>query len=295
MIEAKGFLRYLLSKQTVDDRALNKDVLAALRTNLPAGPVSVVEIGAGIGTMLLRMLRWNLITEGSYTLVDELEENIQFGLAYLPEWATQSGFNAVEIEPNTWKIKDNGHSVTVKFVHADVFEYLSRQPAPADLLVAHAFLDLMPLPARLPDLLSLTKDLAWLTINFDGVSSLLPEIDPELDRKIERLYHQTMDIRASGGDSQIGRKLFGYLAEADAEILAAGASDWVVHPHGGSYPADEAYFLEFILGFYRESLSQHPELDVSTFTQWLQTRRDQIMRGELVYIAHQFDFLVKRD
>lgn len=294
MIEAEGFPRYLLSKQSVDDRALNKDVLTSLRTNLPAGPVSVVEIGAGIGTMLLRMLRWNVITEGSYTLVDELEENIQFGLAYLPEWAAENGFTAEQLEPNGWLIKDLTHSVTARFVQADVFEYLSFRPTPADLLVAHAFLDLMPLPVRLPDLLSLTKELAWLTINFDGVSSLLPEIDPALDRNIERLYHQTMDERPSGGDSQTGQKLFGFLPETGAEILAAGASDWVVHPLKGSYPADEAYFLTFVLDFYRESLSQHPELDASDFKQWLQTRHDQIESGQLVFIAHQFDFLVKR-
>ena len=292
---AEGFPRYLLSKQSIDDRALNKDVAAALRAKLPNGPLSVVEIGAGIGTMLLRMLRWDLIAEARYILVDEMEENIRFGLTYLPEWAVENGFTAEQVDPTTWMIKDSSHSVTARFVHADVFEYLSRRPAPADLLVAHAFLDLMPLPERLPDLLSLTKDLAWLTLNFDGVSTLLPEIDPALDRKIERLYHQTMDERPGGGSSQTGRKLFGFLVEAGAEILSAGASDWIVLPHGGGYLADEDYFLKFILGFYRGSLSGHPELDDSTFKQWLQTRHDQIDAGQMMYLAHQFDFLVKPD
>lgn len=51
-----SFPRYLLAKQTVDDRALNKDVFAALNANLPAAPLSIVEIGAGIGTMLRRLV-----------------------------------------------------------------------------------------------------------------------------------------------------------------------------------------------------------------------------------------------
>jgi hypothetical protein len=115
----------------------------------------------------------------------------------------------------------------------------------------------------------------------------------DLDAKIERLYHQTMDKRPTGGDSQAGRHLFGHLRSAGAEILAAGASDWVVHALDGQYLADEAYFLNFILHFFESSLSAHPELDKKAFRVWLAERRKQIERGELVYIAHQMDFLAR--
>ena len=76
-------------------------------------------------------------------------------------------------------------------------------------------------------------------------------------------------------------------------MLAAGASDWVVHAVSGKYPADEEYFLNFILHFFEESLTGHAELDAAAFANWLQKRRAQIERGELVYIAHQMDFLAK--
>ena len=145
----------------------------------------------------------------------------------------------------------------------------------------------------MPKLFSLTKNLAWLTVNFDGVTSLEPVIDPELDAKIERLYHETMDTRPSGGDSLSGRHLFGHLKQVGAQIEAAGSSDWVVYPVDGQYPAEEAYFLQFILHFFEESLGNHPELDKSAFANWLQKRREQVERGELVYIAHQMDFLVR--
>ena len=74
---------------------------------------------------------------------------------------------------------------------------------------------------------------------------------------------------------------------------AAGASDWVVHSINGKYPADEKYFLFFILHFFEESLTGHKELDGNAFADWLSKRRAQIERGELVYIAHQMDFLAK--
>jgi hypothetical protein len=83
------------------------------------------------------------------------------------------------------------------------------------------------------------------------------------------------------------------LRKAGAEVLAAGASDWVVHAVGGKYVEDEAYFLHFILHFFEESLTGHAELDATAFANWVQKRRAQIERGELVYIAHQMDFLAK--
>jgi hypothetical protein len=102
-----------------------------------------------------------------------------------------------------------------------------------------------------------------------------------------------MDNCPTGGDSQAGRHLFGHLRAVGAEILAAGASDWVVHAQSGKYPADEAYFLNFILHFFESSLSGHPELDEKVLQDWLVERRKQIERGELVYIAHQMDFLAR--
>lgn len=288
-----SFPRYLLSKQNVDDRALNKDVLAALKASLPAKPLTITEVGGGIGTMPARLLRWQVISRVEYTLVDEMTENIEFARAWLPEWAGENELEVEESGANELRIFDAGRDLRVRLVQADVFEFVEQKPDPADLLIAHAFLDLLPMPESLPKLLALTKNLAWLTVNFDGVTALEPAIEPELDAKIERLYHESMDSRPGGGDSQSGRHLFGHLEQAGAEIASAGASDWVVHPLNGRYPADEAYFLQFILHFFEESLGNHPELDPAVFADWLEKRRAQVDDGELVYIAHQMDFLCK--
>jgi hypothetical protein len=80
---------------------------------------------------------------------------------------------------------------------------------------------------------------------------------------------------------------------AGAHILAAGPSDWVVYANDGKYPGDEAYFLYFILHFFEESLTGQPTLDAAAFANWLARRRAQIENGELVYIAHQMDFLAR--
>jgi hypothetical protein len=289
-----SFPRYLLSKQTVDDRALNKDVVHTLRAHLSSEPVSIIEVGAGIGTMFKRLVTWGLFSRGEYILVDSMQENITCAREWIPPWASETGLSVEWIGQDHLHLCDPSRDIYITFDCVDVFDFTKRNETPADLLIAHAFLDLLPMPESLKKLLSLTQNLAWLTINFDGMSSFQPVIDSALDEQIERLYHATMDARPSGGDSRIGRKLFQYLRSAEAEILSAGPSDWMVYAKDGKYPADEKHFLQFILHFFENSLMDCDGLEPAIFKQWLAKRHEQIDCGDLVYITHQMDFLVRR-
>jgi hypothetical protein len=181
---------------------------------------------------------------------------------------------------------------------ADVLDFAVREGGRQrwDLLIAHAFLDLLDVPRALPLLFNLLvpDGLFYFTINFDGETILEPALDPPLDEYIIRLYHQTMDERVvngrPSGDSHTGRHLFTHLAAAGGQLLAAGSSDWVVHPQDGRYPADEAYFLHFIIETIKGALAGHPELDDRRFAEWIDRRHAQVDNGVLVYIAHQLDF-----
>jgi len=287
-----SFPHYLLSKQSVDDRALNKDVLNALKVNLPPQPIRIIEVGAGIGTMLRRLVRWDVIHRCEYVMVDEMAENVEHASEWVKIWAGEAGLSMERSEENL-RLFDASRNIQVHLERADVFDFIQKNKEPADLLIAHAFLDLLPMPESLPKLLSLTNNLTWLTINFDGVTTFEPTIDAELDAKIEQLYHGSMDKRSTGGDSKSGRHLFEHLRNAGAEILEAGASDWVVYAKNGKYPEDEAYFLHFILHFFEETLMGYEKLDTDAFTSWLEKRHLQIEKGELIYIAHQMDFLAR--
>jgi 2-polyprenyl-3-methyl-5-hydroxy-6-metoxy-1,4-benzoquinol methylase len=290
-----SFPRYLLAKQTVDDRAINRQVYETLVSRLPSHAIDIIEVGAGIGTMAARLLRWGLLKRANYSMVDSMQENIDYALGWIPRWGLENGFQVEKTNQNQMRLSDVTRDVHITFECADVFEFIYTNPPHADLLIAHAFLDLLPMPDSLPKLFSLVKPggLAWLTLNFDGVTTFEPVINPALDAQIERLYHQTMDERSTGGDSRSGRHLFKYLQDAGAEIIAAGSSDWLVYPQNGKYPADEAYFLHFILHFFEQSLTGHRELDAGAFATWLKERHEQVDRGELLYIAHQMDFLVQ--
>lgn len=269
------FARYLAAKEPVEDRALNGHVRAALARALPPGPVAILEVGAGGGAMIAR-LAGREVASGRYTAVDADPANIatirrRFAAGALP----------VELEVLT----------------TDVYAFADQMRGRRqwDVLVAHAFLDLVDAPRLLPELFALLRPggYFYFPINFDGLTALQPPVDPEFDEQVIAAYHRTMDERRHEeqptGGSRAGRELLTHIPAAGGEIIAAGASDWVVWPRGGAYPADEAYFLHHMLHFFESSLADRPELDTARLQAWLGRRRAQIDAGELVLIVHQID------
>ena len=68
------FVRYLLSKRTIDDRALNHEVWQALASFLEGREhCRILELGAGIGTMVERLSAAGLLPAGAYCLLDSDE------------------------------------------------------------------------------------------------------------------------------------------------------------------------------------------------------------------------------
>jgi SAM-dependent methyltransferase len=283
---------------SVDDRALNRPTWDALRDELHgrrfAAPLRVLEVGAGIGTMLQRMVEWKLLSDTNYTAIDRDSQNLISAHQRLNAWGEHASAT-----PHGIVLNKGDSRITLELEAVDLYEFARLQAGKRtwDLLVAHAVLDLLDIPSALPQLFSLLSGngLFYFTLNFDGLTAFEPAIDDELDDRIMSLYHNTMDTRiiagALSGDSRTGRHLFSHLQHAGARVLQAGASDWVVFPQQGRYPADEAYFLHFIIHTIRTALTGHPELDEKQFAEWIAERHAQVDRGELVYIAHQIDIL----
>jgi len=293
-------IAYLAAKRVIDDNALNQHVWQVLwKQPLPAEPM-VLEAGAGIGTMLIRLLEQARLPAGRYLTLDRQA-------AYLTEaerrhraWAADQGIG-IDWRPDGLHLTARGLDLQVEYRQADIS--LAQPVVPAgsvDLLLAHALLDLVDLPAVLPRLLDCLAPGGWFyfSLNFDGVTSFQPEIDPDLDRQIEDLYHRSMDQRrvggAASGDSRTGRHLLGMLVHLNQEILAAGGSDWVVHPRRGGYLPEERRLVEAVLEAVDHELAGHPAIDRQAFADWLRARRAQLEAGTLVYLAHQLDVVGRR-
>ena len=300
---APDFTRYLAAKKGLDDRSLNRQVwdhlVRAVRERPDSAPLRVLEVGCGIGTMVERLLDRGLLARAAYTGIDVEAGLIRAAVERLHGYAAARHVPLTTDSGGAMLFSTPVQDVRITLEAADLFDFLDREPGKSawDLLVAHAVLDLIDLAAALPRLLSRLAPggLFYFTLNFDGATILEPPIDPDLDTLIEALYHRTMDTRRSrgrpSGSSRTGRQLFGRLKEAGARLIAAGSSDWVVFPGPDGYPGDEAYFLHFIIDTIGQALHGHPELARSRFQAWIAQRHRQIESRELIYVAHQLDFL----
>jgi trans-aconitate methyltransferase len=295
--------RYLAAKKSVDDRALNQRVLQTLTralSEVPSrSPLRVLEVGAGIGTMVERLLDWRVLKKTTYTAVDGDPQIIGEACRRLPRWATSSGFDLTTQRPQKMSLEKGDQNILVEFEAIEIADFAPRERGQRswDLLIANAFLDLVDVPSTIHLLFPLLRPdgLFYFTINFDGDTIFQPEIDPMLDIQITALYHETMNRRViSGkpsGDSCTGRHLFAAMRACGVELLDAGSSDWVVFAGSNGYPEDEAYFLHHIIHTIHSALNGHPDLDPKFFASWTRERHNQVQKGTLVYIAHQLDFL----
>ena len=287
------YTRYLAAKKTVDDRALNRPVLAELRRLIPTTAPRVLEVGAGLGTMVARLVDWQVLGAGEYTLLDVDRRLLSDSREWLCAWATARGLSPEPL-PDGLRLGE----LRVRLVEAELGDYLEAGSGePADVLIAHAFLDLVDVPAVLPRLLRLLVPggVYWFTVNFDGETVFQP--DHPRDDDVLGAYSRDMDERIRygrpAGESRTGRRLFGHLRAAGALPLAAGSSDWVVHAGAdGAYPDDEAYFVQTILQTI-EAAVRH-RVDPAALADWMAARRRQLTTGELVYLAHQLDFVGRR-
>jgi SAM-dependent methyltransferase len=298
-----SFTRYLEAKKSVDDRSLNRhvwDMLAGALPDQPGDrPLKIFEIGAGIGTMLVRMIERDLFYHAEYTGIDSQIENTEYARKYLRDWAENNNHQIAE-----WKhglrISGVEFEIKVDLINADLYEYMETHPSQDfDLLVANAFLDLAPLPETIGQLFYWGgKDyLYYFSINYDGLTILEPVIDAQFDQLVLSLYHDTMNNRIINGkqygDHQTGRHLMDSIPRNGGSILSAGSSDWVVYPESGGYAIDEAYFLHFIIHTIDGALRGNHALDEQMFAKWIQLRHAQIEQAQLVYIAHQMDYFGK--
>ena len=288
-----GYARYLAAKTTVDDRALNRQVLAELGRLMPAGAPRVLEVGAGLGTMVARLLDWGVVSAGEYVLLDADRQLLDCSRQWLHDWAAARGLRTDAL-PDGLQVGD----LRVRLVHAELGDYLElAHEELADLLIANAVLDLVDVHAVLPGLLRLLVPggVYLFTINYDGETIFEP--GHPLDDQVMGAYHRDMDERIRygrpAGGSRTGRLLFRHLRDASAPALAAGSSDWVVYPAGdGNYPADEAYFLRSIIETISAALRDRADrVEPADLADWLAARYRQLAEGDLVYIAHQLDFV----
>lgn len=316
---ADSFVAYLAAKRTVDDRAIHRPTFDRLADELDAraaargdDPVRILEVGVGIGTMIERLRAWEALPDHvAYVGVDVDEDAI----AAAADRLQGNGFEAVDdrlesvAEGRTFRRSGGGTELSVTLQAADAFVFAADRAVASDadepafdLLIGMAFLDIVDFDRVAETLLPLLDGggLGYFPITFDGVTVFEPVADPDREARLCAAYHAAMDAPDRPGGSHTGRRLLSALPAAGAERLAAGGSDWVVTPDAdGGYPAAEADFLRHIVGTVAGAVEtetpveKRASLTDREVAAWADRRRAQIDRGELVYVAHNLDHLIR--
>ncbi len=295
------YLRYLAAKKSIDDRALNRYVWDSLCQALPktmAGEaLRIVEIGAGIGTMIERVVDWGLVTgQASYLASDRAADHIQAARPRLTKWAKDRGHALSWPGQASGRLRTAGAEMLLELEVASLEELAGRPETqvPFHLLIAHAVLDLVDFAELLPKLFRrLTKNgLAYLTCNFDGETVFLPEYQGHEEKEIIRRYHASMEARLTGS-SRSGRRLLTFLGRPGLEVLAAGSSDWIIPPGADRYSSDEAFFLHAIIETVERELTKNGSQSPVGLSAWARSRHRQVESGELIFMARHLDLLVR--
>jgi len=290
--ETFDYREYLAIKQAIDDRSLNPSVwqaLAAMLNSQANGPeFRILEIGAGTGSMILRLLDAGLLNHCQYFAVEREPGFDRVAENDLSVWAGAHGFMMEAVGPSCWTLKNAEKVIKVQWLSADILELASVfEPGYFDLLIGHAIVDLLPVPACLPGLLKLVKPGGgyYFSLNFAGVTSF-SSADPR-DLEITAAYHRDMDMRFPGiawRASQTGQVLGRWLKGQGHLILAAGDSDWQLSSDSALGIA-ENLFIGNILDTMEKALVGRDGLE-----DWLKLRRQQVASGTLLLFVANRDY-----
>lgn len=284
---------YLTAKRTVDDRSLNRRVLNSFSAALAERDqeeVRIVEIGAGTGTMPVRLAQWGVLPDRvTYRAVERRPDHVAAARERVPAQLASSGYDVDRKDRRT----DGGFTATrgdqrlrIRFETGDAFDVDDG----ADALVACAFFDLVSLPEALVDFRRClaTDGLLYAPITFDGLTGFVPS--HPLDGTITELYHRHMANRRPGGPNA-GRELLETIPAVDGDVVAVGGSDWIVRPLDGSYPDDERLVVEYLLSTIHDAVSELDSLEQAEIDAWIDERQRQVDTGSLLFLAHNLDIL----
>lgn len=292
-----SYQEYLAAKKSLDDRSLNRHVYETMERHLRQptmeNPLRILEIGSGIGTMIERLVDRKLFTSAHYTAIDLDPRSTEAAKHRLENFAKDARLDFAQPDSDQLTLRKYNATTTIQFVTGDAVPLIrgNRLREDYDLVIAHAILDILDIHSVVPELLQLLAPdgLYYFTLNYDGVTRFLPIIDRDLDKKIYHAYHVSMDKESHRTGSQTGWRLLEYLSP-ETNLLAAGSSDWIVHPLSGEYPEDEQCFLQCILDTINTALTDKKYFNQDQFARWIDKRYEQLENHELIYFAHQLDF-----
>jgi SAM-dependent methyltransferase len=294
-----SFAGYLKAKFALDERSLNREVRGAFLDALHSLPqIQCLDVGAGTCATLQRLLNSGLTTPLSLTALDRDPALLDIARQEAEGWLRALGLDP-RIEAGA--IRTQGERLTaIRFAVGELKDY--RPDRLYNVITAHAFLDIAPLPEALRLFAAWLQPGGYLyaSLNYDGDTALLPVYeDADFEARLLGHYNHTMerrrvDGRATGG-AYCGRRLHGLLPEYGFDILAYGSSDWNIAPFLGEYRDSDAVCLNALLEMIRAEGQSSGLFHQDQLERWREDRLQLLRRRRLGLIIHQLDLLGRYD
>jgi len=290
--ETFDYVKYLEVKKNIDDRSLNKAVWYEFSTWLKAKShqsegLKVLEIGAGIGTMIERLVEASLLNKCHYIA---LEPEYSFKVAAknrLLSWAKNCAFNFKICSEDLWMVYGNTLDIKIEWLDAEAEKIAQLfNDESFDLILSHAVIDLLPVPEIMPGILNKLKTQGgfYFSLNFSGETEFYPNHESDVD--IAKHYHADMDSRFPDLEwqpSRTGLELPKWLQHYGCKQIVEGESGWRL----GS---EDELIIKNILDTIKKALSGYPGLK-----NWLTERYSQLQQAQLeVKISNRDCFGLKQ-
>lgn len=293
-----GFAEYLEAKFDLDERSLDREVRAAFVQSLQRMPaVHCIDVGAGAGATFRRLVDAGLDMPLSVVALDRDPLLLEIARE---DAARRLRARGREVSVEAGEVRAAGEPACSLRLVASEFQDFRPARAP-NVVVAHAFLDIVPLA----DALRLFADwlepggLLYAGLNYDGETNLLPASEDEaFESTILAHYNDSMERRRVDGrpigGAYSGRRLHRLLPAHGFEILACGSSDWSLTPHLGAYRAGDATCLQALLDMIGGEAQRSGLFDPGRLERWRADRLGCLRDRRLGLVAHQLDLLARR-
>lgn len=297
------YTQYLSAKKSIDDQSLNRHVWHTLKKSLPKSnlhePLEVLEIGGGIGTMFQRLVEWQLTPHMNYVLTEPKEEYLNFFWQAIVPWSKKKKIEIEKLSATSARLSTAKSCIFVSTIVADgdkiVQHFLENNTF--HLLVANGVFDLLDIELFLPDCFNLLNNsgLLYASINYEGRTDFFPLWPNATEGELLTQYHDSMQRNTASSSPfpacMSASRLISTAINNTFEMLAAGSSDWVIHPKNRQYTEDESFFLNAILDTIWMELVENKNVDQTVLKDWISLRQKQLNENNLIYFANNVDLL----
>lgn len=288
---------FLKAKFALDERSLNREVRGAFLDALHSLPqIQCLDVGAGTCATLRRLLHSGLTAPLSLTALDR-----DPGLLDIARREVESWLRALGLDPciDAGAIRTQGERLTaIRFAVDEVQDH--RPDRLYNVITAHAFLDLAPLPGVLRLFAAWLQPGGYLyaSSNYDGDTALAPVYeDAVFEARLLGHYNHTMERRrvdgqATGG-AYCGRRLHGLLPEYGFDILVHGSSDWHIAPVLGKYCDGDSVCLKALLEMIHGEGQRSGLFCEDQLERWHDERLRLLQEQRLGLTIRQLDLLAR--